>query len=66
MMARMAGARAPSTDVSRGREPEATNEQGVLQHPGGLPPTVVAGTPSDAVAPGMVVDAVPVLGTAAP
>ena len=62
MMARMAGrARAPSTDVSRGREPEATSEQGVLQHPGGLPPTVVAGTPSDAVAPGMVVvDAVPV------
>ena len=64
---RMAGARAPSTDVSRGREPEATSEQDVLQQPGGLPPTVVAGTPSDAVAPGMVVvDAVTVPGTPVP
>ena len=61
----MARARAPSTGGRRGREPEATSEQGVLQQPGGLPPTVVAGTPSDAVAPGMVVvDAAPVPGTA--
>ena len=69
-MERMLASAEPATSTqaaAAAEAAEATSEQGVLQHPGGLPPTVVAGTPSDAVAPGMVVvDAVTVPGTAAP